>query len=140
MVSPFDDKVMGNPIGWLQEMCMSRRCLPPSYDMEHEEGLPHERQFTMSCKVLKYNEVGTGKSKKLAKRMAAHKMWQSLQDMSLENPTTNQDEEEEVSYLYFHKIHASNHLICLNRLITLEIVQNYLSILKYYVIFTIFQP
>lgn len=81
VVSPFDDKVMGNPIGWLQEMCMSRRWPPPFYDMEHEEGLPHERQFTIACHVLKFREVGNGKSKKLAKRMAAHKMWQALQDL-----------------------------------------------------------
>ncbi|XP_074026511.1 protein Loquacious isoform X3 [Leptinotarsa decemlineata] len=84
VVSPYDDKVMGNPIGWLQEMCMSRRWPPPSYEMEHEEGLPHERQFTISCQVLKFREVGTGKSKKLAKRTAAHKMWQALQDLPME--------------------------------------------------------
>ncbi|KAJ8912640.1 hypothetical protein NQ315_015152 [Exocentrus adspersus] len=84
VVSPYDDKVMGNPIGWLQEMCMSRRWPPPFYEMEHEEGLPHERQFTIACQVLKFREVGTGKSKKLAKRMAAHKMWQALQDLPIE--------------------------------------------------------
>lgn len=84
VVSPYDDKVMGNPIGWLQEMCMSRRWPPPFYEMEHEEGLPHERQFTIACRVLKLREVGTGKSKKLAKRMAAHKMWQALQEMPIE--------------------------------------------------------
>ncbi|XP_076266331.1 protein Loquacious-like isoform X5 [Rhynchophorus ferrugineus] len=84
VVSPFDDKVMGNPIGWLQEMCMSKRWPPPFYEMEHEEGLPHERQFTIACQVLKFREVGTGKSKKIAKRVAAHKMWQALQDMPLE--------------------------------------------------------
>lgn len=104
VVSPFDDKVMGNPIGWLQEMCMSRRWPPPSYEMEHEEGLPHERQFTIACKVLKFREVGTGKSKKLAKRMAAHKMWQTLQDTTVENTNVNVnqlfDEEEEVSFFY----------------------------------------
>ncbi|XP_008198431.1 RISC-loading complex subunit tarbp2 isoform X3 [Tribolium castaneum] len=99
VVSPFDDKVMGNPIGWLQEMCMSRRWPPPSYEMEHEEGLPHERQFTIACQVLKFKEVGTGKSKKLAKRMAAHKMWQALQDMPLEGnnlPQGYDDDEENI--------------------------------------------
>ncbi|KAF5298178.1 hypothetical protein FQA39_LY02602 [Lamprigera yunnana] len=85
VVSPYDDKVMGNPIGWLQEMCMSRRWPPPSYEMVHEEGLPLERQFTITSEVLKHREVGTGKSKKLAKRMAAHKMWQALQDTPTEN-------------------------------------------------------
>ncbi|KAL1497771.1 hypothetical protein ABEB36_008673 [Hypothenemus hampei] len=85
VVSSLDDKVMGNPIGWLQEMCMSRRWPPPLYEMEHEEGLPHERQFTIACQVLKLKEIGTGKSKKLAKRLAAHKMWQTLQDMPLDS-------------------------------------------------------
>ncbi|XP_050310803.1 RISC-loading complex subunit tarbp2-like isoform X3 [Anthonomus grandis grandis] len=84
VVSPFDDKVMGNPIGWLQEMCMSRRWPPPFYEMENEEGLPHERQFTIACQVLSMREIGTGKSKKLAKRFAAHKMWQALQDLPME--------------------------------------------------------
>ncbi|KAL3268628.1 hypothetical protein HHI36_007732 [Cryptolaemus montrouzieri] len=94
VVSPYDDKVMGNPIGWLQEMCMSRRWPPPLYEMEHEEGLPHERQFTIACQVLKFREIGTGKSKKLAKRMAAHKMWQALQDMPQEGSTTSFDEDD----------------------------------------------
>ncbi|CAH1099337.1 unnamed protein product [Psylliodes chrysocephalus] len=97
VVSPYDDKVMGNPIGWLQEMCMSRRWPPPSYEMEHEEGLPHERQFTIACQVLKFREIGTGKSKKIAKRMAAHKMWQALQDLPLEGnnlPTTFGSDED----------------------------------------------
>ncbi|XP_050505970.1 RISC-loading complex subunit tarbp2-like isoform X1 [Diabrotica virgifera virgifera] len=97
VVTSFDDKVMGNPIGWLQEMCMSRRWPPPFYEMEHEEGLPHERQFTIACHVLKFREIGTGKSKKLAKRMAAHKMWQSLQDLPVEGnnlPSTFASDEE----------------------------------------------
>lgn len=90
---------MGNPIGWLQEMCMSRRWPPPSYDMEHEEGLPHERQFTIACHVLKFREIGTGKSKKLAKRMAAHKMWKVLQELPLEgtNIPPSYDNEDDVS-------------------------------------------
>lgn len=78
---------------------MSRRWPPPSYDMVHEEGLPHERQFTIACGVLGHREVGTGKSKKLAKRMAAHKMWQALQDMPLDpsNLPETFGEDEDVS-------------------------------------------
>jgi hypothetical protein len=43
--------------------------------------------------------VGTGKSKKLAKRMAAHKMWQALQDMPLEGNNLPQgyDDDEELA-------------------------------------------
>ncbi|EEB19182.1 tar RNA binding protein, putative [Pediculus humanus corporis] len=76
------DKISGNPIGTLQEMCICHRWPPPVYEMTCEEGLPHERQFTMACIVFKYREVGSGKSKKLAKRQAAHKMWEKLQQCS----------------------------------------------------------
>lgn len=74
-----DEKVVGNPIGWLQEMCMAKHWPPPTYETELEVGLPHERQFTIACAVLKYKEIGQGKSKKVAKRIAAHKMWKFLQ-------------------------------------------------------------
>lgn len=79
-----EDEPSGNPIGWLQEMCMARRWPPPTYETEMEVGLPHERQFTIACAVLKYREVGKGKSKKIAKRQAAQRMWQRLQDQPLE--------------------------------------------------------
>ncbi|XP_055548279.1 interferon-inducible double-stranded RNA-dependent protein kinase activator A homolog isoform X2 [Wyeomyia smithii] len=79
-----EDEPTGNPIGWLQEMCMARRWPPPTYETEMEVGLPHERQFTIACAVLKYREVGKGKSKKIAKRQAAQRMWQRLQDQPLE--------------------------------------------------------
>lgn len=87
-------------------MCMSRHWPPPKYTMENEEGLPHERQFTIVCSILKYREVGQGKSKKVAKRHAAHKMWQSLHDMNTENSNV---EEEEVgtpflNYIKFNTI------------------------------------
>ncbi|XP_071627919.1 uncharacterized protein [Temnothorax longispinosus] len=77
-----EEKIVNNPIGALQEMCMSHHWPPPKYTMESEEGLPHERQFTIVCSILKYREVGQGKSKKVAKRHAAHKMWQALHDMN----------------------------------------------------------
>lgn len=65
----FDEKnQMCNPIGVLQEFCMSKHWPPPTYEVEVEVGLPHERQFTIGCIVLKYREVGMGKSKKIAKR------------------------------------------------------------------------
>ncbi|XP_005188137.1 interferon-inducible double-stranded RNA-dependent protein kinase activator A homolog B isoform X1 [Musca domestica] len=79
------DKIVGNPIGWLQEMCMSRRWPPPNYETETEVGLPHERLFTIACTILNFREVGKGKSKKIAKRMAAHKMWTRLQETPIEN-------------------------------------------------------
>lgn len=60
-------------------------------------GLPHERQFTIVCTLLKRREVGTGKSKKLAKRQAAYKMWQALKD----NPPESFQNEEEVNFAIF---------------------------------------
>lgn len=58
---------------------MSRRWPPPMYGLNGEEGLPHERLFTITCTVHKFTETGVGKSKKLAKRQAASKMWETLQ-------------------------------------------------------------
>jgi RISC-loading complex subunit TARBP2 len=58
IISPYDDKIPGNPIGMLQEMCMSRRWPPPGYEMVNEEGLPHERLFTIACVVFKHRETG----------------------------------------------------------------------------------
>lgn len=46
-------------------------------------GLPHERQFTVACMLLNHREVGRGKSKKVAKRQAAHRMLLLLQDTPL---------------------------------------------------------
>ncbi|XP_018394221.1 PREDICTED: RISC-loading complex subunit tarbp2-like isoform X2 [Cyphomyrmex costatus] len=87
-----EEKIVNNPIGALQEMCMSRHWPPPKYSMEGEEGLPHERQFTIVCSILKYREVGQGKSKKVAKRHAAHKMWQALHEMNNQAPSVDEDE------------------------------------------------
>ncbi|XP_021207536.2 loquacious isoform X8 [Bombyx mori] len=101
VVPTFEDKLMGNPVGWLQELCMSRFWPPPSYHAENDDnvnrlsGLPHERQFTIICTLLKRREVGTGKSKKLAKRQAAYKMWQALQD----NPPESFQNDDEVTPL-----------------------------------------
>ncbi|XP_021936445.1 RISC-loading complex subunit tarbp2 isoform X2 [Zootermopsis nevadensis] len=99
IISPYDDKIPGNPIGALQEMCMSRRWPPPGYEMVNEEGLPHERLFTISCVVFKHRETGTGKSKKLAKRQAAYKMWEKLQDspVVLSNAILGVDDEDEIT-------------------------------------------
>jgi len=86
VLSPYDDGIQGNPVGLLQELCMSRRWPPPTYDLSHEEGLPHERSFTIKCIIEgKHIEVGAGKSKKLAKRQAANKMIQRLRDAPVEN-------------------------------------------------------
>lgn len=93
--SPYDDGIQGNPVGILQELCMSRRWPPPTYDLSHEDGLPHERSFTLVCVIGKYRETGAGKSKKLAKRQAAHKMIKRLQLLPHENEDKNQNIDED---------------------------------------------
>lgn len=97
ILSPYDDGIQGNPVGTLQELCMSRRWPPPVYELSHEEGLPHERMFTIHCIIEgKYTETGAGKSKKLAKRQAANKMIQRLRDLPVENEDAfqNLDDDE----------------------------------------------
>lgn len=98
IVSPYDDGIPGNPVGSLQELCMARRWPPPTYDLTSEEGFPHERTFSIACTIGNTKEVGTGKSKKLAKRQAAYKMTQRLKDQPVEQPQVNMladDDDEE---------------------------------------------
>lgn len=117
-----EDEPTGNPIGWLQEMCMARRWPPPTYETETEEGLPHERQFTIACVVLKYREVGEGKSKKIAKRQAAQKMWQRLQDQPLESnqmmQLLDEDGNEELRPASFAGRYAGLKDVCIPTLTT----------------------
>merc|ERR1719423_91577 len=96
IVSPYVDGIQGNPVGTLQELCMSRRWPPPVYELSHEEGLPHERLFTIHCVIEgRYTETGTGKSKKLAKRQAANKMIQKLRDLPMEKDDAFQNIDED---------------------------------------------
>lgn len=84
---------------------MERRWPPPTYETEMEVGLPHERQFTIACVVLKNREIGQGKSKKIAKRLAAHKMWALLLDTPLDpnqiNTLLDEDGNEVIISLIF---------------------------------------
>jgi dsRNA-specific ribonuclease len=58
MITPCDDKILANPISTLQEMCMLH-CWPlPRYKLANEEGLPHQRVFTIACEVFNHLEIG----------------------------------------------------------------------------------
>lgn len=97
VTSPYDDGIPGNPVGSLQELCISHRWAPPSYLLDGENGLPHEREFVITCIVESYQEVGSGKSKKLAKRQAAYRMLMKLKDTPIELPNQGgglEDEDE----------------------------------------------
>lgn len=97
MVSPYDDGIPGNPVGQLQELCMTRRWPPPTYELTAEEGFPHERTFAIACTIATYKEIGHGKSKKLAKRQAAYSMLQKLTDLpqeTVQHDILQEDEED----------------------------------------------
>ncbi|CAI6366754.1 unnamed protein product [Macrosiphum euphorbiae] len=77
----FGDNDERNPIGMLQELCTSLHLPPPVYITECEDGLPHQRLFTVSCNVSEYKETGVGKSKKIAKRLAANNLYLMLKSI-----------------------------------------------------------
>ncbi|CAH1714627.1 unnamed protein product [Aphis gossypii] len=77
----FGDNDERNPIGMLQELCTSLHLPPPVYITECEDGLPHQRLFTVSCNVSDYKETGIGKSKKIAKRLAANNLYLMLKSI-----------------------------------------------------------
>ena len=85
---------------------MGRRWPPPTYELNHEEGLPHERMFTIHCVIEdRYTETGTGKSKKLAKRQAANKMIQKLRELPMENEDAFQNiDEDELAQGLAHRL------------------------------------
>ncbi|KAL3223952.1 hypothetical protein MRX96_027025 [Rhipicephalus microplus] len=87
-----DDGIVGNPVGELQELCMKLRWRPPFYETVIEDGLPHERTFGISCLVNNLNEMGKGKSKRLAKRQAAKKMIELIKNV--QNGLLNGEEEK----------------------------------------------
>lgn len=85
IIEESDDLSETNPVGKLQEICMKRHWRPPRYETINEEGLPHERIFSMECFIenMRFCEIGIAKSKKLAKRKAAHQMLLRLQSENL---------------------------------------------------------
>jgi RISC-loading complex subunit TARBP2 len=96
----------GNPVGILQELCMKMKLPPPGYDVHSEEGLPHERLFAIACRVGENHiQIGRGKSKKLAKRMAAHLMADYLRALPVETAThhVSLEDDEEICRLLSRK-------------------------------------
>jgi len=81
-----DDGIQGNPVGLLQEMCRTHR-MPPAIFNFNEQGLAHERSFSVEC-ILEYGHrlttTGCGRSKKLAKRYAANEMIKKVKELPCE--------------------------------------------------------
>lgn len=72
----YDDEY--NSIDKLHQLCKSHKDSLPVYKTERTVGLPHNRIYTMSCNLFEYKETGESSNKRIAKRIAAHKMFLKL--------------------------------------------------------------
>lgn len=71
----FVDKLTeDNPVGQLQDLCRARRWQRPAYELEAQTGPQHEVQYTIACSVSECREIGQGRNKKMAKKVAAQNM------------------------------------------------------------------
>ncbi|NXA43567.1 TRBP2 protein, partial [Eudromia elegans] len=57
-----------------QELVVQKGWRLPEYAVTQESGPAHRKEFTMTCRVERFVDMGSGTSKKLAKRNAAAKM------------------------------------------------------------------
>lgn len=73
-----------NPVGALQELVVQKGWRLPEYTVTQESGPAHRKEFTMTCQVERFVEIGSGTSKKLAKRNAAAKMLQRVHMVPLD--------------------------------------------------------
>ena len=62
-----------DPKTQVQELLQSQGDLPPSYDVVTMSGQPHEREFTVQCRIesRKLITEGQGSSRKAAEQQAA---------------------------------------------------------------------
>ncbi|KAK5933741.1 hypothetical protein CgunFtcFv8_014199 [Champsocephalus gunnari] len=87
-----------NPVGALQELVVQKGWRLPEYTVTQESGPAHRKEFTMTCRVERFVEIGSGTSKKLAKRNAAAKMLSRIHDVPVDLRTTNEAEVEEDTF------------------------------------------
>lgn len=67
----------------------------PEYTVTQESGPAHRKEFTMTCQVERFVEIGSGTSKKLAKRNAAAKMLQRVHMVPLDAREGNEAEPDD---------------------------------------------
>ena len=76
--------VQGNPVGELQELCMSKKWPMPNYEELEEWGPVHERCFKFRVSINDGTgtifEEGSGTPKKLVKKLVAMQMIKRLKD------------------------------------------------------------
>ncbi|KAG9340624.1 hypothetical protein JZ751_021180 [Albula glossodonta] len=75
-----------NPVGALQ------------YTVTQESGPAHRKEFTMTCRVERFVEIGSGTSKKLAKRNAAAKMLSRIHDVPVDLRSSHEAEAEDDTF------------------------------------------
>ncbi|XP_069009970.1 interferon-inducible double-stranded RNA-dependent protein kinase activator A homolog [Embiotoca jacksoni] len=71
-----------NSVGILQELALQKGWRLPEYTVLMEAGPPHNREFTVTCRLESLSEKAVGNSKKAAKKAAAEKMVAKLQSLS----------------------------------------------------------
>ena len=67
----------------------------PEYMVTQESGPAHRKEFTMTCRVERFIEIGSGTSKKLAKRNAAAKMLLRVHTVPLDARDGNEAEPDD---------------------------------------------
>uniref|UniRef100_A0A915Q3A8 DRBM domain-containing protein n=1 Tax=Setaria digitata TaxID=48799 RepID=A0A915Q3A8_9BILA len=72
-----DDTIVENWVGKLNERCQKLKLSNAIYEI-NEEGPPNQRIFNATCKIGKVHVVAHGKTKKIAKTLAAQKMCSQL--------------------------------------------------------------
>ncbi|NXF27779.1 TRBP2 protein, partial [Rhodinocichla rosea] len=89
------------PSGWpcphvpLGELVVQKGWRLPEYTVTQESGPAHRKEFTMTCRVERFVEIGSGTSKKLAKRNAAAKMLVRIHNVPMEPRDGSEAEGEE---------------------------------------------
>ncbi|CAN9497729.1 unnamed protein product [Ophioblennius macclurei] len=71
-----------NSVGILQELALHKGWRLPEYSVLMEAGPPHQREFTVTCRLETLSEKAAANSKKAAKKAAAEKMLAKLQSLS----------------------------------------------------------
>ncbi|KAM9408521.1 RISC-loading complex subunit tarbp2 [Pholidichthys leucotaenia] len=87
-----------NPVGALQELVVQKGWRLPEYTVTQESGPAHRKEFTMTCRVERFMEIGSGTSKKLAKRNAAAKMLSRIHDVPVDMRTSNDADAEDDTF------------------------------------------
>uniref|UniRef100_A0A3B3ZT18 RISC-loading complex subunit TARBP2 n=1 Tax=Periophthalmus magnuspinnatus TaxID=409849 RepID=A0A3B3ZT18_9GOBI len=87
-----------NPVGALQELVVQKGWRLPEYTVTQESGPAHRKEFTMTCRVERFMEIGSGTSKKLAKRNAAAKMLSRIHDVPVDLRSSNEADAEDDTF------------------------------------------